>query len=149
GKPRIAFLLSQEAPWPRSHIDIEPTRVQAFRRELQTDGVVVEFTGGGDIGRKVFEAIYGWERGQQSPSVAADLAEIRRKRLEQGTEISGSVRRARQELSDLHEPVTAARLASALQPDHAEYGGGRFEKVVLNVDVGTRRPVDAWIGDVE
>jgi KAP family P-loop domain len=63
-------------------------------------------------------------------------------------EFSASVRDARQELSALGEPVTAAQIAAALKPSHPGYGGGRFRHVVLQPDLGIRRPVDAWLEDV-
>src|SRR5205085_9860415 len=45
-------------------------------------------------------------------------------------------------------PVTAARIAHALQINHASYGGGLFGKVTLRVDGGPEQPTDAWLAQV-
>ncbi|GIF23759.1 hypothetical protein BJ973_004370 [Actinoplanes tereljensis] len=63
GKTCLVFILSDDAPWPRKHIDREPDRIERFREELAGEHRLVNtFENADDLARKVNEAVIGWER---------------------------------------------------------------------------------------
>jgi hypothetical protein len=65
GKPRLVFLLSEDAPWPQSRVERDAyDRVAEFRDRLREDRIVAEFIDAADLARRVGEAIYNWERSQ-------------------------------------------------------------------------------------
>jgi hypothetical protein len=59
GLPRLVFLLSGDAPWPRSFMDDGDSapRIQAFRDEVQRNLLVSYFSGPDDLARQVAVAV--------------------------------------------------------------------------------------------
>jgi hypothetical protein len=59
GKPRLIFLLDEEAPWPRVHIDRGPDadQLEALRAELSDRHMCSTFTGPGDLAALVTAAV--------------------------------------------------------------------------------------------
>ncbi|MET0425721.1 MAG: HEAT repeat domain-containing protein [Actinoplanes sp.] len=55
GKPRLIFLLDEDAPWPRSRMDREPAagRIEALRERLQTTYLCGMFRDPADLAAKV------------------------------------------------------------------------------------------------
>ena len=65
GKPCLAFLLAEDASWPVPLIEMGAfDKVQAFRQKLQRDHLTSFFTGPGDIGARVAEAVHAWGKRQ-------------------------------------------------------------------------------------
>ncbi len=61
GKSCLAFLLAEDAPWPFNLVESDAIgRVKAFRQELQHNLTASFFTGVGDIGARVAEAVHAW-----------------------------------------------------------------------------------------
>jgi hypothetical protein len=64
-KPCLAFLLAENASWPFTLIETAAiNKVQAFRQELQQHHMTSFFTGAGDIGARVAEAVHAWGKRQ-------------------------------------------------------------------------------------
>ncbi len=59
GKPRLIFLLDEEAPWPRIHIDrgTDADKLEALRAELSDRHMCSTFTGPGDLAALVTAAV--------------------------------------------------------------------------------------------
>lgn len=66
GKPCLIFLLREDAPWPRTLMDRDATRVEDLRAGLSANHVVGFFTSAEDINDAVYPAVYRWseEHGQ-------------------------------------------------------------------------------------
>jgi len=60
--PTLAFLLDDDAPWPKKWIDEPSDRIVAFRRELQRDLTVATFTTKEELAQKVAAAVTLWEK---------------------------------------------------------------------------------------
>lgn len=72
GKPCLAFLLAEDASWPVPLIEMGAfDKVQAFRQKLQRDHLTSFFTGPGDIGARVAEAVHAWGKRQGAPAAGA------------------------------------------------------------------------------
>ena len=59
GKPWLIFLLDEEAPWPRIHIDrgTDADKIEALRAELSDRHMCSTFTGPGDLAALVTAAV--------------------------------------------------------------------------------------------
>jgi hypothetical protein len=59
GKPCLIFLLDEEAPWPRTHVDRGPEaeKIEAFRAELADRHMCSTFTGPADLAALVTAAV--------------------------------------------------------------------------------------------
>jgi CBS domain-containing protein len=65
GKPCLAFLLAEDAPWPFNLVESAAIHeVQTFRRELQRHHTISFFNGVEDIGARVAEAVHVWGKSQ-------------------------------------------------------------------------------------
>src|SRR3990172_8523102 len=62
--PCLIFLLSEEAPWPKTKQDRGPAadRIDALRQELSGRHVVDFFENADELSRKVSEGVIRWER---------------------------------------------------------------------------------------
>ncbi|MBT0768271.1 DUF4062 domain-containing protein [Kineosporia sp. J2-2] len=60
GKPCLIFLLHEDAPWPRSQQDRDPTRIEALREELTRDHTVKYFGLGQQLPELVATALHQW-----------------------------------------------------------------------------------------
>ena len=70
GKPRLVFVLGEDAPWPRSKMDPNGTRVEAFRSELLGGHVTAFFDGTiENLVKEVTAALAKFER-EQGPATA-------------------------------------------------------------------------------
>ncbi|MFI9827670.1 DUF4062 domain-containing protein [Streptomyces sp. NPDC051913] len=135
GKPRLVFLLDQEARWPMSRMELGAMAdLTRFRAELERDTIVDTFTDEADLGRKVAEAIHRWERKQGSSEGVADWESYRRS------------------VSDAHRWVRLAVIAGAKQdrrlteipltdvfvPQQVQGGSPEYE-VLPSEDLGARQ----------
>lgn len=57
GKTCLIFLLSEEAPWPRTRMDEDSTAIVALRNELQRDYIVAFFDSADELSRAVSVAV--------------------------------------------------------------------------------------------
>jgi hypothetical protein len=65
GKLCLAFLLDENAEWPMNRVEKAAiNKVEEFRQELQRHHISSFFTGPGDIGARVAEAVYAWGKRQ-------------------------------------------------------------------------------------
>ena len=60
--PPLAFLLDEEASWPKKWIDEPSDKVTTFRRELQRDLTVATFSEKAELAQKVAAAVTLWEK---------------------------------------------------------------------------------------
>ncbi|NUS27830.1 MAG: DUF4062 domain-containing protein [Streptomyces sp.] len=84
-KPRLLFLLSDEAPWPMNRAERSPEafgKLAEFRSTLERDRICDKFTDEVDLSKKVAEAIYRWERQQGRHQGSADWETYRRAMFE-------------------------------------------------------------------
>lgn len=58
GKPCLIFLLSDDAPWPRKHMDKDITKIETLRNTASAKHGPDWFTTPDELARKVAEAIY-------------------------------------------------------------------------------------------
>lgn len=58
GKPCFIFLLSDDAPWPRKHIDKDASKIENFRNTASAKHTADYFATPDELARKVAEAIY-------------------------------------------------------------------------------------------
>jgi hypothetical protein len=80
GKTCLIFLLDDDAPWPRSRMELAATEtIEKLRKELDESQVTNKFTDKSDLARKVGEAIYGWqaEQGLATEAGAASWTEYK------------------------------------------------------------------------
>jgi HEAT repeat protein len=57
GVPRLIFVLDLDAPWPRSAMDKDPARIEAFREHVRDAHVCDSFVSAEDLRAKVAEAV--------------------------------------------------------------------------------------------
>ncbi|WP_329343991.1 DUF4062 domain-containing protein [Streptomyces sp. NBC_00663] len=84
-KPRLLFLLSEEAPWPMNRAERSPEamgRLAEFRSTLERDRICDKFMDEVDLSKKVGEAIHRWERQQGRHQGSADWETYRRAMFE-------------------------------------------------------------------
>src|ERR1044072_6125603 len=60
GKHCLIFLLREDAPWPRTLMDRDGTRIEDLRAELSATHTVGFFTSAEDITDAVYPAVYKW-----------------------------------------------------------------------------------------
>jgi hypothetical protein len=65
GKPRLIFLLADDAPWPRTAMDFGPDgeEIERLRRELAGEQLVSRFHDAGELAELVSTAASNWLRG--------------------------------------------------------------------------------------
>ncbi|GGK70163.1 hypothetical protein Sme01_27900 [Sphaerisporangium melleum] len=68
GKPVLIFLLHEDAPWPRSKMDDDLTRIETLRAELAGKHIISFFTSPEELGRKVAAAVH-LTLGDQRPAL--------------------------------------------------------------------------------
>ncbi|MGW4641382.1 HEAT repeat domain-containing protein [Sphaerisporangium sp. NPDC004334] len=68
GIPVLIFLLHEDAPWPRSKMDTDVTRIEALRAELADRHIISFFTSPEELGRKVAAAVH-LALGDQRPAL--------------------------------------------------------------------------------
>jgi len=60
----LIFMLHEDAPWPRSGMDSDPSRIEALRAELCDAHQVAFFTGPDDLAAVVATAVSQWRSGR-------------------------------------------------------------------------------------
>ena len=125
GKPRLVFLLAEDASWPKSRFEMPAyNRVEAFREELRKDRMVAEFMDETDLGRRVSEAIYNWERreGRAPPEGRADWESYRRAVFDTHRWVRLAViAGAKQDRSFAEIPLTEVFVTQPVQAGPPEY----------------------------
>lgn len=148
--------LAVDVELPVSDILFGPSLVAALRRHLDAKGVVTdvdlarallrsatEDSGVGALGSRLQRL------GVDVPGALLDLDALAASiggpadRVPDAL-LSQSVRGVRDRLGPA-TPVTASRIAHALQAGHPGYGAGAFGSVTLRPDDGERRTTDAWL----
>jgi HEAT repeat protein len=72
GIPRLIFVLEPDAPWPRSAMDKDSTRIEAFRDHVLDAHVCDSFTSAEDLRAKVAEAVGRHLQNRHGITVGAD-----------------------------------------------------------------------------
>jgi hypothetical protein len=81
GKDILVFLLDEEAPWPRKHVDRNPEKIEKLRAELRERWLAGMFTDPPELVAKVSAAVSRWllGRGQNLPAGGVlDAEELQR-----------------------------------------------------------------------
>lgn len=60
GRPRLMFLLDEEAPIPRTLVDVDGRQIEQFRRRIRSDGVVSVFSSADGLEAAVLHALNEW-----------------------------------------------------------------------------------------
>jgi hypothetical protein len=74
GIPRLIFVLEPDAAWPRSAMDKDSARIEAFRDHVLDAHVCDSFTSADDLRAKVAEAVGRQLRGRHGITMGADAA---------------------------------------------------------------------------
>jgi Domain of unknown function (DUF4062) len=74
GIPRLIFVLDSDAPWPRSAMDKDSARIEAFRDHVRDAHLCDPFTSTEDLRAKVAEAVGRHLQGRHGITVGADTA---------------------------------------------------------------------------
>jgi hypothetical protein len=75
-KPCLIFLLSEDAPWPRTRMDRDPARIERLRDELRANHLVGFFSSPEDIGDAVYPAVYKWSEEHGRLPQAVSIPEL-------------------------------------------------------------------------
>ncbi|KOG43060.1 hypothetical protein AQJ84_02315 [Streptomyces resistomycificus] len=125
GKPRLLFLLSEDARWPMSRLELNAEamgRLAAFRTRLQHDRIADEFLDELDLSKKVGEAIYRWEREQGGTRGVADWEAYRRAMFDAHRWVRLAViAGAKQDRSFAEIPLTDVFVPQPVQGGSPEY----------------------------